>query len=70
MCADSLNLNFLVVLILLARGPHTSRYQWIGWSNGRSLRKTKVEVTLEDGKPEGREVDGSLTPQEVVKEKV
>lgn len=38
--AVSLGWQSFCVLVLLARGPHCSRYTWIGWEGGAGWRKT------------------------------
>lgn len=45
----------LTVLVLMTRGPHSPRYNWIGWSNVDNLckpksgRKEQGEVALGGG---------------------
>lgn len=30
--------------VLLARGPHMSRYDWVGWKGGWEARKSVAEI--------------------------
>ncbi|OSX57124.1 hypothetical protein POSPLADRAFT_1061821 [Postia placenta MAD-698-R-SB12] len=42
--AAALNLAWsgLMLFVVLARGPHVSRYTWVGWEGGLEVRKSKV----------------------------
>ena len=35
-------------LVLLAKGPHSARYKWIGWDGGAKLTKDKTPSTPMD----------------------
>lgn len=54
-----------MLLVMLARGPHCSRYTWFGWEGGHEMRKSRLTPQDEAHALHGEDAGNQLPLEKV-----